>query len=75
MRALSYLVALGGGLFLLAAAAAWWRVVNEPEEESTVGRIGVDSRRVKAAARITAVAFVMSGLAAVIAVLDWFTRA
>jgi hypothetical protein len=74
MRTLSYLVALCGALFLIAAAGAWWKVVSEPEQESVVGRDGVDSRRVKAAARMTAVAFVLSGLAAIIAVLDWFTR-
>ncbi len=74
MRLLSYIVALCGALFLLAAAAAWWKVVNEPEEESTVGRVGVDSQRVKAAARMTAMAFVLSGLAAIVAVLDWFVR-
>ena len=61
-------------MFLIAAAAAWWKVVKEPEQEPTAGRIGVDSRRVKAAARITAVAFVLSGVAAIIAVLDWVTR-
>lgn len=72
---LSYLIALCGALFLLAAAGAWWKVVSEPEEESTKGRVGVDSRRVKAAARITAIAFVLSGLAAIVAVIDWFVRA
>ena len=74
MRVLSSLVALCGALFLIAAAVAWWKVVNEPEQEPTAGRVGVDSKRVKAAARITAVAFVLSGLAAIIAILDWATR-
>ena len=74
MRVLSSLVALCGALFLIAAAAAWWKVVNEPEQEPMEGRIGVDSRRVKAAARMTAVAFVLSGVAAILAVLDWALR-
>ena len=74
MRIVSNLVALCGALFLIAAAAAWWKVVNEPEQEPTAGRVGVDSKRVKAAARITAVAFLLSGLAAILAVLDWFVR-
>ena len=74
MRALSNLLALFSALFLIGAAAAWWKVVNEPEAEPTAGRTGVDSRRVKAAARITAVAFVLSGLAAILAVLDWAIR-
>jgi hypothetical protein len=74
MRALSNIVALCGALFLIAAAVAWWKVVTEPEHEPTAGRVGVDSRRVKAAARITAAAFLFSGLAAIIAVLDWIIR-
>ena len=74
MRMLGNLVALCGALFLIAAAGAWWKVVNEPEEEPTAGRVGVDSKRVKAAARLTAVAFLVSGLAAILAVLDWAIR-
>ena len=74
MRTLSNIVALCGALFLIAAAGAWWKVVSEPEHEPTAGRDGVDSRRVKAEARITAVAFLLSGLAAIIAVLDWAIR-
>ena len=74
MRIVSNLLALCGALFLIAAAAAWWKVVSEPEEEPTKGRDGVDSKRVKAAARITAVAFLLSGLAAIVAVLDWAIR-
>lgn len=74
MRELSYIVALLGGLVLLAAAAAWWKVVSEPETESKEGRDGLDSKRVKAAARITAAAFALSGIAAIVAVVDWFMR-
>ena len=74
MRVISSLVALCGALFLIAAAVAWWKVVNEPEQEPTAGRVVVDSKRVKAAARITAVAFVLSGVAAILALLDWATR-
>ena len=74
MRLLSNLLALCGALFLIAAAWAWWKVVNQPEDEPTAGRDGVDSRRVKAAAKITALAFVLSGLAAILAVLDWMNR-
>ena len=74
MRALSNILALCGALTLIAAAYAWWRVVNEPEPEPTAGRDGVDSQRVKAAARMTAAAFLVSGLAAIVAVLDWAIR-
>ncbi len=74
MRELSYVVALFSGLFLLVAAAAWWKVVSEPEQEATEGRTGIDSRRVKSAARMTAVAFALSGVAALLAVVGWFLR-
>lgn len=74
MRTLGNIIALCGALALIAAAAAWWKVVSEPEDEPAAGRVGVDSRRVKAAARITAAAFLLSGLAAIVAVLDWAVR-
>ena len=73
MREVSYVVAFFGALFLLAAAAAWWKVVSETEEESAVGRPG-HSQRVKSAARATAIAFALSGIAAIVAVVDWFMR-
>ena len=72
MREISYAVAFLGAIFLLAAAAAWWKVVSEPEHEPTEGRVGIDSRRVKAAAKTTAIAFCLSGLAAILAVVGWF---
>lgn len=74
MRVVSYVIAFVGGLVLLAAAAAWWKVVSETEEEPTAGRVGVHSERVKAAARVTAIAFALSGVAAIVAVVDWFMR-
>ena len=73
MRELIYIVELFGALFLLAASAAWWKVVSETEEESAVGRPG-HSQRVKSAARATAIAFALSGVAAIVAVVDWFIR-
>ena len=74
MREASYVIAFFGGLVLLAAAWAWWKVVSEPEEEPTEGRVGVHSKRVKGAARATAIAFALSGIAAILAVVDWFMR-
>jgi hypothetical protein len=74
MREASYVIAFFGGLVLLAAAWAWWKVVSEPEEEPTEGRVGVHSKRVKGAARATAIAFALSGLAAILGVADWFMR-
>lgn len=74
MRDFSYLVGFLAALFLLVAAAAWWRIVREPEDEPTEGRVGIHSRRVKAAAAATAIAFALSGIAAMLAVVGWFAR-
>lgn len=74
MREVSYVIAFFGALVLLAAAAAWWKVVSETEEEPTAGRVGIHSQRVKSAARATAIAFALSGVAAIVAVVDWFIR-
>ena len=74
MRETSYVVAFFGALVLLAAAWAWWKVVSEAEEEPTEGRVGVHSKRVKDAARATAIAFALSGIAAILAVAARFLR-
>lgn len=74
MREISYVLAFSAAVLMLAAAAAWWRVVQEPEQEPTEGRVGIDSRRVKAAAKATSIAFLLSGAAALLAVIDWFVR-
>lgn len=74
MRDISLVVAFLAALTLLAAAAAWWKVVSEPEQEPSEGRVGIDSQRVKSAAKATAIAFCLSGVAAILAVLDWFVR-
>ncbi len=74
MREISYIIAFFAALFLLVAATAWWKVLSEPEQEATEGRVGVDSRRVKAAAKATAIALGLSGAAALVAVVGWFVR-
>ena len=74
MREISYILALLAGVFLIAAAISWWRVVREPEQEATEGRVGIDSRRVKSAGKTTAIAFALSGLAAIVAVVSWSIR-
>ena len=74
MREISYVIAFFGAVSLLAAAAAWWKVVSETEEEPIAGRVGVHSQRVKSAARVTAIALALSGLAAIVAVVGWFVR-
>jgi hypothetical protein len=74
MREISYVIAFFGAISLLAAAAGWWKVVSETEEEPTAGRVGIHSQRVKSAAKLTAIAFALSGLAALVAVVGFFVR-
>jgi hypothetical protein len=74
MREISYAVAFVAALFLIAAAIAWWRVITEPEQEAIEGRVEFDSLRVRAAARATALALGISGVAALVAVIGWFVR-
>lgn len=74
MREISLVFAFFGAILFLVAAAAWWKVASEPEEEATEGRVALDSRRVKSAAKATSYAFALSGVAAILAVIDWVLR-
>jgi hypothetical protein len=73
MRELSYIVALIGGLFLIAAAAVWWRVYTEASE-AEAREAGIDTRLLRSAAMLTSVAFGITGIAAILAVVGWFLR-
>ena len=68
MVQLSYALALLGGLVLIAAAAVWWRVYTEAKEARDRAA-GIDSRLMGSAAMLTSLAFGISGVAAVIAIL------
>ena len=72
MKEVSYVVALLGGVFLLAAGAAWWRVYTSARE-ARAREAGIDTRLFGSAAMLTAVAFGVSGIAAILAVVRWFT--
>ena len=74
MRDISYVVAFFAALFLFTAAAAWWKIYRDPKDDLTVGGTQLDPKRMRSAARITAGAFGLCGLAAFLAVLDWFLR-
>lgn len=73
MREVSYVVGLLGGLFLLTAAAAWWRVYTKTSE-AEAREAGIDTRLFRSAAMLTSIAFGVSGLAAILAVVSWFLR-
>ena len=74
MRDASYMVAFFGALILLAAAGAWWMIFRHPDKRP-VGRgepRAPESRRVKAAAIASVIAFGVCAVAAVLAVVGWF---
>jgi len=71
---LVYIFSFLGAVFLLVAAAAWWKIARTPEkEEAVAGHPLLDSRRVRTAAMTTAIAFCLSGVAAILAIIDLFT--
>lgn len=73
VREFSYIVGLAGGVFLIAAAAVWWRVYSETAEAEARAE-GVETRLLRSAAMLTALALGVSGLAAILAVVGWFLR-
>lgn len=73
MRELSYILALIGGLLLLTAAVVWWRVFTATYE-GKARAAGIDTRLFGLAAMLTSVAFGVTGLAAVVAVVGRFIR-
>lgn len=75
MRELSYVSAFFAGLILLTAAASWFKILRNPKNDLIAGRGGKpDTPRLKSAAMLTAVALGLSGVAMILAVLDWFLR-
>lgn len=75
MLQIAYAFAFFGAAFLLVAAAAWWKIARTPEKEEAIAvhSFLLDSRRVRSAAMATAVAFGLSGIAAILAILGMFT--
>ena len=73
MREVSYILAFAGGLLLLAAAIVWWRVYTEARE-AKARAAGIDSHLFHSAAMLTSVAFAVTGVAAIVAVVSWVGR-
>jgi hypothetical protein len=65
-------LAFFGAVALAAAAVAWWKVVRYPSHGASQERADLDFRRVESAARITAIAFGLCALAAMVGIADWF---
>jgi hypothetical protein len=73
MRDASYMVALIGAFVLLAAVAAWWNILRQPKLEPIAGRLELDSRGANSAAIATVVAFGLSAVAAILAIIGWLS--
>lgn len=71
MRDISYIVGIIGALFLAVAVLAWWRIVRKPDQDSPTEK---NIKRGDSAAMVIVVAFLLSALAAVVAVIGWFQR-
>ncbi|HET7817348.1 MAG TPA: hypothetical protein VFK58_07195 [Sphingomicrobium sp.] len=68
------MVAFLGGMFLLATANAWLKIYRKPKDDLTAASDTPASDRLKSAALLTGVSLGLSGLAAILAVVDWWTR-
>ena len=69
MRDASYIVAVFGVIFLVVAGVAWWRIVRSPAEIPPTAK---DSKRASFAAMVIVIAFLLSAVAAVLALLGVF---
>lgn len=70
MQLTVYIIACLGALFLTGSAVAWWRIYRDPRDDLLLDR--PQSARVKPAARLTGLALLFSGTAAIGAVAEWF---
>ena len=69
MQLTIYIIACLGAVFLIGSAVAWWRIYRDPRYDLLVE--GPQSARVKPAARLTAIALLLSGIAAIGAIIEW----
>ena len=70
MQLTVYIIACLGALFLISSAVAWWRIYRDPRDDLLVE--GSQSARVEPAARLTAIALLLSVIAAIGAMMEWF---
>lgn len=68
MRDISYLFAIFGMLFLAVAALAWWRIIRKPDETPPTEQ---NFKRSDSAAMVIVIAFLLSAVAAIAAVVGW----
>jgi hypothetical protein len=69
----SYILAFFGASILLAAAAAWWNIVRRPDREVLVRGVVQDSGREKSVAIASVIALGVSAVAALLAIVGWFS--
>lgn len=71
MRDASYVVALFAVLFLLVGAVAWRRIVRKPDANPPTEK---NKERSNSAAMVIVVGFLLSAVAAFVALFGWFQR-
>ena len=64
----SYILAIFGILFLAVAVLAWWRIVRKPDANPPSEK---DAKRSNSAAMVIVIAFLLSAVAAVVAIIGW----
>lgn len=68
MRDVSFFLAVFAVLFLIGAVVAWFRIVRKPDQHPPTA---TDLRRGGSAAMVLVIAFGLSAVAAVIAIVGW----
>lgn len=68
MRDISFILAIFAILFLLVAALAWFRIIRKPDQEPPTKQ---DVKRGGSAAMVIVIAFLLSLVAAVVAIVGW----
>ena len=71
MRDVSVFLAVFAVLFLIVAALAWFRIIRKPDQSPPTKE---NTKRSDSAAMVIVIAFLLSAVAAVVALLGWFQR-
>ena len=68
MRDISFILAVFAILFLLVAGLAWFRIIRKPDQEPPSKK---DIKRGGSAAMVIVIAFLLSLVAALVAIVGW----
>lgn len=68
MRDVSFFLAVFAVLFLIVAGVAWFRIIRKPDQKPPTA---TDLKRGGSAAMVLVIAFGLSAVAAVVAIVSW----